>query len=78
MQHAVVATPGSVSQADEIKMLESFQEKFGLSYPLAILASVAPNIPQTGLLLIAPNGNVVDVLQMELQSLRMINSIVRK
>ncbi len=78
LQHAVVGKPGSVSQEDEIKTLESVQEKFGLSYPLAILASVAPQIPQTGLLVIAPNGSVVDALQMEPQSLRMINSIVRK
>ena len=59
-------------------MLESIQEKFGLCYPLAIVESVAPQIPKTGLLVLAPNGTIVDALQMESQSLRTIDTIVRR
>ncbi len=76
LQLGVVSNAGSVPQEVEIKMLESIQEKFGLCYPLAIVESIAPKIPKTGLLVLAPNGNVVDVLQMEPQSLRTINSMV--
>ncbi len=77
LQLAVAAKAGSVSRDEEIKMLENIQLKFGLCYPLAILESVAPQIPKTGLLVLSPNGTIVDVLQMEPQSLRTIDSIVR-
>ena len=59
-------------------MLESIQEKFGLRYPMAVVESVAPQIPKTGLLLVSPDGTIVDALQMESQSLRMVDSIVRR
>jgi len=78
LQVGGAAKAGSVSGEEEIKMLESIQEKFGLCYPLAIIESVAPQIPKTGLLLLAPNATIVDALQMESQSLRMIDSIVRR
>ncbi len=59
-------------------MLEIIQEKFGLSYPMAVVESVSPQIPKTGLLLLSPNATIVDALQMEAQSLRMIGSMIRK
>ncbi len=76
LQLGVTAKAGSVSREEEIEMLESIQEKFGLCYPLAIVESVAPQIPKTGLLVVSPNGTIVDALQMEPQSLRAIDSIV--
>ena len=78
LQLGVVAKSGTVSQAEEIKMLESIQEKFGLCFPLAIVESVALQIPKTGLIVIAPSGTIVDALQMEPQSLRTIDSILRR
>ncbi len=78
LQLGVAAKNGSGSNDDEIKMLESIQEKFGLSYPLAVVESVAPQIPKTGLLLLSPNATIVDALQMESQSLRMIDSMIRR
>jgi hypothetical protein len=78
LQHAIVAKTGSVSQEDQIKMLESIQEKLGLGYPMATMDSAVSRDSKTGLIVLAPQGNVVEVLQMEPQSLRTINSIVGK
>ena len=78
LQLGVAVKSVSVSRDEEIKMLESIQEKFGLRYPMAVVESVAPQIPKTGLLLVSPDGTIVDALQMESQSLRMVDSIVRR
>jgi len=78
LQVGVTAKEGSVSRDEEIKMLESIQEKFGLCYPIAIVESVAPQISKTGLLVLSPNATIVEALQMKPQTLRMINSIVSK
>ncbi len=78
LQLGVAAKAGSVPQVDEIKMLESIQVKFHLCFPLAIVESPAQHIQRTGLLVLAPNGKVVDVLQMDPQSLRTISMLVGK
>lgn len=78
LQLGVATKNGSGSNDDEIKMLESIQEKFGLSYPMVVVESVSPQIPKTGLLLLSPNATIVDALQMESQSLRTIDSMIRR